>query len=310
MKRGQKSVGYYVRGVIDRVSRKVYPRYKRRNVTLFRYTSALGDALFLTTLAREVKKRNPAAHIHVITGLPEIFERNPDVNRITLHEPDKKFGIGKYLVRYEHRFPWKQHLLQECARSVDIFDNIELKTYIFPTDDDRSWAKKVVPDGSTKPVLICRTAGPRTDKKNWPESYWQQLLPELLALHPVIEVGSAGAGIAPVSTNYTDLRGKTTLHQLTALMERAGLLICPVTGLLHLASAVDLPVVCIAGGSEPALATRYKNTHHLVNRPHCADCYEQGPCVSNFECLHAIRPADVLAKVNAVADETKNRTRN
>jgi ADP-heptose:LPS heptosyltransferase len=301
MSRKSKSIRYYLDGIVEKAGRTLVPRYKRRMVTLFRYTGALGDALFLTTLAREVKKRNPAAIIHVITGLPQVFERNPDVDLVTPYSGKPIPGLGKFLVRYEHRFPWKQHLLNECARCVDIFDEIDRRVYIFPSEEDKAWAAKFVSDAGDAPVLICRSAGPRTDKKNWPDAYWRKLIPVLLNKYRVVEVG-AGQPIGERinHTHYTDLTGKTTLHQLAALMSLARLLICPVTGLLHLSSASGIPVICIAGGSEPALATSYPNTRHLVDRPACSDCYEQGPCTYDFRCLLAINPETVIAAAEEI----------
>ncbi len=299
MKRKKYPISYYVNGLVDKVGRKLLPRYQRKAVTLFRYTNALGDALFLTTLAREVKKRNPKAMVHVVTGLPSVFDRNPDVDLVTHYMGNPIPWLGKHLVRYEHRFPWKQHLLDECARCIDIFEPVEKKIYIYPSQEDRNWAQSIIRQTGEAPVLISRTAGPRTDKKNWPDKYWSELIPELLKKFPVIEIGSASQASSPITQHgYTNLTGKTSLHQIAALMELSKLIICPVTGLLHLSSASGIPALCIAGGSEPALATTYKNTRHLVNRPSCADCYEQGPCLHEFKCLYAIRPETVMAAVN------------
>jgi len=296
-----KSISYYLNGVSDKLGRKLLPRYKRKWVTLFRYTNALGDALFLTTLAHEIKKRNPAAIVHVITGLPDVFLRNPDVDLVSHYDGKNVPGLGKFLIRYEHRFPWKQHLLRECARCVDIYDSIELKTYIYPSDEDIKWAKDFVRNLGSSPILINRTAGPRTDKKNWPQKYWEELIPELLKNHHVVEIGSQPSVPAiPVNSRFADLTGKTSLHQTAALMSESKLLICPVTGVLHLASAFNLPVICVLGGSEPAHATAYRNTFSIEHRPACADCYEKGPCNNDFICLKNISSAEVLAKVNSV----------
>lgn len=277
------------------------PRYKRKKIILFRYTSALGDALFLTTLAREIKKRNPSAEIEVITGLPQLFERNPDVTIVT-KEPEKPVpGLGRYLVHYEKNAPWKKHILNYCANCVDIHDQIELRTYIFPSEVDFQWADELINKKPGPVILINRLAGPRTDKKNWPSHYWEKLIPELLKVGYVIDIGTLHSeNVAQYAENYLNLIGKTTIHQTAALMSKASLLICPVTGSLHLASAYDLPTLCILGGSEPAIGTRYKNTYYIENRPPCADCYEKGPCMNNFICLSEIHPQLVINKVKEI----------
>jgi ADP-heptose:LPS heptosyltransferase len=249
----------------------------------------------LSTVAREIKKRNKNAYIHVITGLPKIFERNPDINKVSPEPqgPDKE--IGNHLIRYENKFPWKRHILYDCAECVDIKDEIELRTYIFPDENDFLWAKSMINNINKKIILINRKAGPRTDKKNWPDQYWNTLVPRLTENFFVIELGTNKSdGPQESITNYLNLNGKTTIHQTAALMSMAHLLICPVTGLLHLASAYNLKTLCILGGSEPEAGTKYANTHYLTNRPSCADCYEKGPCGFDFVCLKEISPEMVL----------------
>lgn len=280
-----------------RIGKFLYPRYKRPVVILFRYTKALGDNLMLTTVAREVRKRNPNAIIHVITGLPEIFERNPDVDFVS-PEPDRPIpGLGRYLIRYEHRFPWKKHFLHYCVECVDIKGHIELRTYIYPSEADREWAKSIIQrlDGQ-RPILVNRIAGPRNrDKKNWPTEYWIELIRKLLEQWPVVDIGkSMDATLDFQSPNWLDLRGQTTIHQMAALMEQSLLLIGPDSGPLHLAPACGLPALVILGGSFPPVAIQYPGCRVLVSRPPCCDCYEQGPCLFDFRCLWDITPEMVF----------------
>jgi ADP-heptose:LPS heptosyltransferase len=275
-----------------RAERLLYPRYKRPLVVLFRYTRALGDNLMLTTVAREVRKRNPDAIIHVIAGLPGIFDRNPDVTFVSA-EPDHHVPqIGRYLIRYEHRFPWTRHLLHYCVECVDIHDGIEIKPYIYPSEADREFARRTVERIGAPPILVTRAAGPRTNKKSWPG--WAETIPRLCEIAPVLDVGGASSPPACVEhPRFHDLLGATTVHQLAAIMELSALLVAPVTGVVHLAAASGLPALTIVGGSEPAVATQYPGCRSLVSRPPCADCYEQGPCDHDLACMRAIAPHDV-----------------
>lgn len=286
--------------------RLAYPRYKRPVVILFRYTKALGDNLMLTTVAREVRKRNPQALIHVITGLPEIFDRNPDVNFVSAEPLHNVPNIGRYLIRYEHRFPWKKHLLHYCAECVDIHDEITLKPYIFPGEADRAAAEKIIDACGAPPILINRVAGPRTDKKNWPRQHWATLVSLLLEKGPVIDVGTrATAPLNIEHPRFHDLLGATTIHQTAALMEKSRLLISPITGTMHLAAACDLPTLSIVGGSEPAAATQYPGNQSLASRPGCANCYEQGPCVADFRCLWDIKPETAYLSALKMLEQAK-----
>jgi ADP-heptose:LPS heptosyltransferase len=275
-----------------RAERLLYPRYKRPLVVLFRYTRALGDNLMLTTVAREVRKRNPDAIVHVITGLPGIFDRNPDVTFVSA-EPDRHVPeIGRYLMRYEHRFPWTRHLLHYCVECVDIHDEIDVKPYIYPSEEDREFARRTVERIGSPPIEVTRAAGPRTNKKSWPG--WAEVIPRLCEIAPVLDVGGASSPPAGVAhPRFHDLLGATTVHQLAAVMELSTLLVAPVTGVVHLAAASGLPALTIVGGSEPAVATQYPGCRSLARRPPCADCYAQGPCAHDLACMHAIGPDDV-----------------
>jgi len=290
-----------------RIIRKIFPLYKRKRVTLFRYTKALGDNLLLTTLAREIRKRNPNCEITVITGLPVLFERNPDVNKV-LPEPEKATpGIGKYLIRYENRFPWKKHILNYSAECVDIQSDIELKTYIYPGNEDIKWANEFADSLNGQLIMINRIAGPRTDKKNWPEQYWKSLIDELLKKgYHLLDVGTVQASYIPEHPHFHNLVNKTTLHQLSALMDRSDLLIAPVTGTIHLAAASNVKVICILGGSEPKIGTAYPNVSYLEFKPPCNNCYEKGPCINDFECLWKIKPELVFQKVIELTNNEKD----
>ncbi|MDX5447678.1 MAG: hypothetical protein LPK47_04795, partial [Bacteroidota bacterium] len=56
--------------------------------------------------------------------------------------------------------------------------------------EDHQWAEDLVREIGEAPILINRVAGPRTDKKNWPNEYWEKLVPELLKIAPVVEIGT------------------------------------------------------------------------------------------------------------------------
>ena len=256
----------------------------------------------LTAMAREVRKRNPQAIIHVVTGLPELFQENPDVNFVS-QEPSKRTpGIGWYLLHYESEFPWKKHLLYYYAKRLGIRGRIDLNTYIYLRREHREWAEQILHtfEGES-PILVNRVAGARTDKKNWPTIYWQKLIERLLQISPVIDIGvPCTKNLMFDSSRWLDLVGKTSIHQLAALMERSRLLIAPVSGPLHLASSVKLSTLAIIGGSEPAVATQYPNVLSLINRPECSDCWEMGPCLNEFKCLWAITPELVFDKVRHI----------
>lgn len=301
------SFSYVFKWISFKLSKLLYPRYKHKWVVLYRYTKALGDNLFLGTMAHEIKKRNPDAVIHVITGLPVLFKGNPDVDFVSEESTKPLKNIGNFLLHYEHNFPWKKNILHYCLNQVGIknVSNESLKTYIYPTKEDFAFAQKLVaPFSGKKIIAIATIAGPRTDKKNWPIAYWKYLVEMLLRDgYVVVKTGLSYPEMEDIEfrhNNFLDLSGRTSIHQSAALLSMVNLLVCPITGILHLAAAYNLKTLAIAGGSEPGVATQYPNGYYIENRPLCANCYEKGACNFNHICLHEIKPMMVYDKIRLI----------
>ncbi len=120
-----------------------------------------------------------------------------------------------------------------------------------------------------------------------------------------------------------DLAGKTTLKELAALLAGCAVQISGDTGSLHIAAALERPVVGLYGSSDPAHAGPWGQTAHVLSRRdlcsractirRCAfvtDAAEQNstgngsdPVVKTARCLEAITPDEVVAMaLRAMAD--------
>lgn len=292
----------------------LFPPYKRKSVDLISCSSLLGDLLMVTTVAREIKKRNPGAHIRVRGSMPELFNNNPDVSEfIPRPRKTRYFQRLFFMVRNGYGFPWKRHVLHYCCKAYGIRTGIELKSYIYPSNEDYAWATRVVEKFKGKKViLISREAGTShyRDKKRWPADHWGILIEKLIKEYVVMDVGkSALRRFSFEDENWTDWIDQTSIHQLAALMEKSHLLIGPPSGLVHLASHCALKTLVIAGGSEPGTATQYPNAEFLDNLPPCHNCFLGPPCDKNIQCMRDISPErvygkilSILGKENSVAD--------
>ncbi len=98
--------------------------------------------------------------------------------------------------------------------------------------------------------------GASTPLKQWPAERWRTLADRLIGdgLH-IVWSGGAGeravvdaVGIkAGSNADETDLVGRLDLPQLWHLLARARLLVCPDTGIAHLARIVGVPTVALFG---------------------------------------------------------------
>lgn len=116
-----------------------------------------------------------------------------------------------------------------------------------------------------------------------------------------------------------DLAGKTTLKELAAVIAGCAVQISGDTGSLHIAAALERPIVGLYGSSDPAHAGPWGQMHHILSRRdlcsrsctirRCAfvtDSANQNgdePAITTARCLEAITPDEVMKMaLRAMAD--------
>ena len=150
-------------------------------------------------------------------------------------------------------------------------------------------------------VIIC--PGARSQIKQWTSEGFARVADRLLetdaqlllagepAEEPIVE---AILGLMTHRQRARSAVGLTTIRQLGLLMTRAQLVIVNDSASLHLASALNIPVIAIFG---PTDETKYGPTstrHRLIGRQlFCAPC-EQALCAFNHECMRFISAEEVL----------------
>ncbi len=86
-----------------------------------------------------------------------------------------------------------------------------------------------------------------------------------------------------------DFSGRTTLTQLAALYQKADLLVTTDTGPMHLAAAVDTPVVAIFGSTAPWRTGPFGEGHTVVRTtPPCSPCFKRQCEVHQHRCMRDI----------------------
>src|SRR2546426_3430155 len=127
---------------------------KGDSVSLYRTSKPLGDALFITTVARELRRRKPSLRVHVKTHWPALFVNNPDVASVAaIREPF--VPDGGFPIVYEE--PWppprRRHVLQTICERLGLDGPLEARTYYPPTEGERQRAEEIrPPDG--RPLVV------------------------------------------------------------------------------------------------------------------------------------------------------------
>jgi lipopolysaccharide heptosyltransferase I len=198
---------------------------------------------------------------------------------------------------------WNQHAVD---RYLSVAEYLGLGRspveFNFATDDsDRQFVTQLIPDPSPYAVLLPTT---HWQTKRWPVEKFAALvqpLQERFGLRSVIAGDPAAAG-SPIP-GAINLGGKTTLRQLTALLERASLVIANDTGPMHIACALNRPLVTMFGPTSPIQTGPYQRMDCVVQLDiPCSPCFSRS--CSHLSCLRQLEIEPVLQ----TAAEQLNRT--
>jgi lipopolysaccharide heptosyltransferase I len=161
------------------------------------------------------------------------------------------------------------------------------------TEGDRARARQLLGDDSPYAVLL---PGSNWPTKRWPIERFAALvrpLRERFALDTVVAGGSEVVELARHIPGATNLAGQTNLRELVALLEGADLVIANDSGPMHMAAALDRPLVALFGPTNPLRTGPYARSECVVRIDiQCSPCYSRR--CSHQSCLHWLQLEDVL----------------
>lgn len=111
---------------------------------------------------------------------------------------------------------------------------------------------------------------------------------------------SRSAGVETI-----DLSGRLDLHELTALLERAPLLLANNTGPVHLAAGTGTPVVDLYALTNPQHTPWQVPARVLYRDVPCRFCYRSICPEGHHACLATVDPGEVAEAVAQLLDETR-----
>jgi ADP-heptose:LPS heptosyltransferase len=148
--------------------------------------------------------------------------------------------------------------------------------------------------------------GTNWETKRWPVEKFAQLiapLKERFALEVILAGGADAAAMAKDLPGAINLAGRTTLKQLTALLERADLVVANDSGPMHIAAALGRPLVTPFGPTNPIRTGPYQRLNSVIRLDiPCSPCYSRH--CSHQSCLRYLKSEDVLK----LAQEQMTRT--
>ena len=164
--------------------------------------------------------------------------------------------------------------------------------------------------GGNRPLVVLHPGAQNGMAKRWPTESWAALADLLVAQLGARIVLTGVPGDAAISgaivrrarQRIADLTGRTSLPELIALLAHCDVLVSGDSGPLHIASALDTPVVGLYGPTDPAISGPLgPNAIVLRRRIWCGPCYDARATAdcrfSNPVCMKGISPEMTLAAV-------------
>ncbi len=154
--------------------------------------------------------------------------------------------------------------------------------------------------------------GARWDNKRWPVEHFAQVVSALAAQYPETRFAILGARedkalgdvIARAQpTRCLNLCGETSLPEMVEWIRLGDLLITNDTGPMHVAAALNKPMVALFGPTEPRRTGPYGQLENVlrIELP-CAPCLKSNCHFEKLnECLRALNPATVVDRARKIA---------
>ncbi len=160
-----------------------------------------------------------------------------------------------------------------------------------------------------KPVAAFCVGAEYGPAKRWPAAHFAELAQKLAAAgHEVWLLGSnkdaeIGAEIEQASAGVArNLCGRTDLAAAIDLLAAADFAVVNDSGLMHIAAALDKPLIAIFGSSSPGFTPPLSDKARVVslNLP-CSPCFKRACPLGHFDCMMRLTPQRVLDEITTAA---------
>jgi heptosyltransferase-2 len=147
--------------------------------------------------------------------------------------------------------------------------------------------------------------------KRWPEQYYAELAQRLQAQgYAVWLIGSpkdkevAAKIVAMGNPSVRNLCGTTDLSDAIALLSCASLVVSNDSGLMHIAAALDRPLLAIFGSSSPQFTPPLSEKAQVLKLDlPCSPCFKRECPLGHFNCMMQLTPAEVAKHLPTILEK-------
>ena len=140
--------------------------------------------------------------------------------------------------------------------------------------------------------------------KRWPAAHFATLAGELARRGHAVwllgspkdrEIGDEIVRLSPASAAVRNLCGVTSLTQAIDVIAAASVVVCNDSGLMHVAAALDRPLVAVYGSSSPAFTPPLTPHAQIISLLlECSPCFQRECPLGHLACLNKLEPQRVL----------------
>lgn len=273
-------------------------------VLLLDHYMGVGDALWRSSLHRELKRRNPEMKLYISSMgnyWKLIYQNNTYIDRLVdrIGNPPYTSGVDYYVS--DKLCP---HVISDYARKMDALDALEIwsgleirdKSYHYiVTEEEQKWADKFL-SKYTRPII-----GIQLKASSWVRN---PVPDEILRLIRILRYNGFTVVVLDNHTfgfkdsGIVNLAGGYNIREVVAIISKVDCMVTPDSGLMHFAGFFKIPTVAIFGGSNPQCRLKYYTTIHPIyaGKSGC----DQFPCWSHsYYCPRGINPAPCMQAIHA-----------
>lgn len=247
------------------------------------------------------KRSFSVALLSWLANIPERIGFDTDARKIFLTE-NKKYNLDI-------------HEVQSMFSLIKTCSPINLKEqYYFTTNTEKNTARNTLSQLNTNKQNIIIHPLASNSLKNWRLDHWIELINKLQETNKYNIILSGDTSQATqdyhnrIKAQLTqeislDLSIKNnTLRENIALYEQCDLVIAVDSGPMHLAAAVQTPVLGIFGPSSIKRWHPWTNSPYitLVNNTNCYPCHLKTTCNNTRECITQITPKQIINSLNSL----------
>lgn len=194
---------------------------------------------------------------------------------------------------------------QRLLKKIGIFEKAEPRLYLQEQEIEKAktFLKEKGIDAKQIVIGINPTAafGPA---KCWLEDRYQELAQKLLE-YPNVHLLFFGDTQSrdklericnSLSSRVHNLAGQTTIRELMALTKTCDLFLTNDSGPMHIACALNVPVVAIFGSTSLEATGPYHKSAPLYKKVSCSPCFKK-ECPIDFRCMKAISVEEVYTTI-------------